>query len=74
MTKQSFEKLLEQAINTTSQENASDTPDFILAQYLLGCLASWNGAVKARERWYGREAETVAATLSSPSQAHMVSK
>ncbi len=69
MTEPTFAKQLEAAINATSQENASNTPDFILAQYLLGCLAAWNDAVKARERWYGREAETIAAALSSPSPA-----
>ena len=49
-----FEKDLERLLNATSQENASNTPDFILAEYLLGCLAAFNGAVKRREEWYGR--------------------
>ena len=51
-----FAQRLEALINAHSQENGSDTPDFILAQYLLGCLAVWNDAVKRREKWYGREA------------------
>lgn len=55
-----FAKELEGAINRCSQENASNTPDFILAQYLLGCLVAWNDAVAAREKWYGREADTFA--------------
>jgi len=33
-------------------ENASDTPDFILAQYLSDCLAAFDKAVRERERWY----------------------
>jgi len=49
-----LERKLAYALNCHSAENASNTPDFILAQYLLGCLAAWNAAVNERERWYGR--------------------
>ena len=42
------------AINRTSSENGSNTPDFILAQYLLDCLDAFDKASKAREKWYGR--------------------
>jgi hypothetical protein len=49
-----FEKELEQLLNKYSQENGSDTPDFILAKYLNECLTNWNHAVSAREKWYGR--------------------
>jgi hypothetical protein len=49
-----FAKELESLINRHSQENDSDTPDFILAGYLRDCLSAWNEATKARERWYGR--------------------
>ena len=48
-----FEKELEMLINEHSKENESDTPDFILAQYLKGCLANYEEAVKARDKWYG---------------------
>ncbi len=47
-------KDIEQAINSNSAENGSDTPDFILAEYLTDCLAAYDRAVTARERWYGR--------------------
>lgn len=50
-----FEKELASLINAHSQENGSNTPDFILAAYLRGCLESFNAAVVAREKWYGRE-------------------
>jgi hypothetical protein len=50
-----FAKELESLINRYSQENGSDTPDFVLAGYLRDCLSAWNTAVKARERWYGRK-------------------
>lgn len=41
------------ALNRASRENESDTPDFILAEYLLGCLAAFETATRARERWRG---------------------
>lgn len=50
----SLETELAAALNRHSAENASNTPDFILAQYLLGCLAAWNTATQQRETWYGR--------------------
>lgn len=49
-----FESELIELVNKHSMENASDTPDFILAQYLYGCLCQFNMAVKLREGWYGR--------------------
>ena len=52
----SFEKELQSLLNRHSQENASNTPDFILAQYLSGCLIAFNMAVQQRETWYGRDA------------------
>ncbi len=35
-------------------ENDSNTPDFILAEYLKNCLDAWNKAIDRRARWYGR--------------------
>ena len=43
------------AINNASAENASNTPDGILADYLLGCLTAFDTAVQQRETWYGRD-------------------
>lgn len=51
-----FQTELEQLINRHSQENASNTPDFILAQYLMICLSAWNITTLQRETWYGRGA------------------
>lgn len=51
-----FEAELTHLLNRYSQENGSNTPDFILAQYLTACLAAWNTAVQQRETWYGRDA------------------
>ncbi len=49
-----LEQDLAGVLNRHSVENDSNTPDFILAQYLLGCLAVWNVGVQRREKWYGR--------------------
>ncbi len=34
-------------------ENGSGSPDFILADYLVGCLSAFDKAVTARSNWYG---------------------
>jgi len=49
-----FEKELEQLINKYSMENDSNTPDFILAEYLSNCLKTFNTTIQRREDWYGR--------------------
>jgi|RhiMethySRZTD1v2_1073278.scaffolds.fasta_scaffold76128_4 hypothetical protein len=41
-------------LNTYSQENGSNTPDFLLAEYLVACLATWNTYVVRRDTWYSR--------------------
>ena len=51
-----LEHAVASALNRYSAENPSNTPDWILAQYLLGCLAAWNMGVQQRETWYGRDA------------------
>ncbi|KKN42486.1 hypothetical protein LCGC14_0712960 [marine sediment metagenome] len=50
-----FQKALGDLLNRESMENESDTPDWILAQYLQSCLAVWNVATQQREKWYGRD-------------------
>ena len=40
------------AINRNSAENGSDTPDFILAEYLMTCLDNFDKTVHARSDWY----------------------
>lgn len=41
-------------LNCYSAENQSNTPDFILAEYVIGCLDAFNSAVKRRTRWYNQ--------------------
>ena len=48
-----FQKELEQLINKHSMEEGSNTPDFILAQFLHQCLVAFNEGVRRREEWYG---------------------
>lgn len=49
-----FRDAIETVINSYSMENGSNTPDFLLAEYLTDCLAAFDKAVTAREKWYGR--------------------
>ena len=42
-------------LNMYSAENASNTPDFILAEFLLDALDAFDRAVNSRSRWYGDE-------------------
>lgn len=44
----SFAKELEILINKHSLENDSNTPDFLLAEYLCSCLDAFNLATKKR--------------------------
>ncbi|MEX0598156.1 MAG: hypothetical protein WD512_16835 [Candidatus Paceibacterota bacterium] len=52
-TNSKLRKEIEQCLNIHSAENGSDTPDFILAQYLTNCLWAFDEAVKQRRDWYG---------------------
>lgn len=52
-----FQKELETLINRHSKENESNTPDFILAQYIQNALYAFTTAIVQREKWYGRGRE-----------------
>lgn len=58
----SFREELRDIINCHSKENGSNTPDFILAEYLTDCLEVFDKAVKRRTKWYNRETEETAKT------------
>jgi len=55
MIKNEFRLALEALINSHSMENGSDTPDWILADYLVSCLAAFDEATEARTHWYGQK-------------------
>lgn len=61
-----LEHALASALNRFSAENPSNTPDWILAQFLLGCLAAWNQGVQQRETWYGRDARPTGGSGPDP--------
>lgn len=48
-----FQTELEQLINRHSRENNSNTPDFILAEFMLATLQAFDKATKTRDAWYG---------------------
>lgn len=47
-----FEGELCSLINKFSKENDSNTPDFILRNYLVECLNAFNKATNRRTDWY----------------------
>lgn len=55
LNKSDFYKEIEEAINRHSKENGSNTPDWVLAEYLIRCLFTFDACVDMRERYYGRE-------------------
>ena len=46
-------KRLEDLMNSISRENESNTPDFLLADYLVNCLEIFDQTIKSRDAWYG---------------------
>ena len=60
-----FEDELLTLLNRFSQENESNTPDYILRDYLLDCLHAYNRALQIREKWYGREITNATTTFKS---------
>lgn len=48
-----FEKELSDLLNKHCKENGSNTPDYILAEYLNNCLKNFEETSKTREAWFG---------------------
>jgi hypothetical protein len=55
MMDETLQRAIEHAINAHCAENDSNTPDFLLAEYMLGCLKVFNNTIRQREQWYGRD-------------------
>ena len=51
---ESLTKKLSDLLNSHSIENRSDTPDFMLAEFMLGCLTVYENTINNREKWFGR--------------------
>ena len=47
-----FKKELMSLLNKHSKEQDSNTPDFIIAEYLVNCLKTFNESVISRTLWY----------------------
>jgi hypothetical protein len=58
-----FRQDLEELINSHSMENGSNTPDFILAEYLASCLKTFDRTMKQRDSWYKKNNICAKATL-----------
>ncbi len=54
-----------EVINRNSLENGSDTPDFILAEYLMCCLEIHDDAAINRQKWYGKTNKPPTKTITS---------
>lgn len=50
-----FRAELKQLLNFHSMENASNTPDVVLAEYLVSCLNAFDEATRQRTKWHGEE-------------------
>lgn len=57
---------LERIINAHNMESESDTPDFILAKYLLNCLVSFEAATKERDIYYSISTNGITAIVTGP--------
>lgn len=52
-----FREELKNLINRAGMENESDTPDFILADFLMTCLDAFHEAIYARENWFNGDGD-----------------
>ena len=72
MNAEAFRTELEALINRHSMECGSDTPDTILAKFLLKCLFAFDEAVVSREavvstdRWYGKRVTEIVGVNPTP--------
>lgn len=57
------------AINCNSAENQSNTPDFILAEYLVICLEAFGTVSNMREAWYGHSHSIGGSVPAGPASA-----
>ena len=49
-----LKRQLADAINRYCVENDSNTPDFILAEFIVDCLDAFSKASRSRENWFGK--------------------
>lgn len=66
---------LSATLNSNSAENGSNTPDFILAKYVITLLSALDKAINSRSEWYRQEPkddDTVRAELKELTDKHEV--
>lgn len=63
---QDFKRALASVINAHSRENRSDTPDYILADYLYNCLIAFEKTTKYSNAWHKPRGETVSIPIHGP--------
>ena len=49
-----LERDFSDVINKHCLENLSNTPDFILARFLISSIINFSTTSKSREKWYGK--------------------
>lgn len=54
---------LVEVLNYHSAEQGSDTPDLILAEYLLACLQAFDEATRQRDHWWRHPAKWMPPSL-----------
>ena len=50
---ENFKRDLAKLINIYSLESVSNTPDFIIAEYLTNTLLEFDKLMQSRDNWYG---------------------
>lgn len=69
--REDFRSALCSLLNRFSMENRSNTPDFILRDFICDSLRAFDTAVQQRETWYGRDARpTSVADARAESNEH----
>ena len=54
VNRENMQRTIEHAINRSCGENDSNTPDFILAQFLMDCFDAFTLCSQSREQWFGK--------------------
>jgi len=60
-----FKTELTALLNRHCADSDSNTPDYILAEYLAVCLANFNTAVRVRDAWHTNMSCTIAAAAAA---------
>lgn len=69
MKQSELNKEIRDVLNQHSRENPSNTPDFILADYLEACLVAFENASNQRTAWHSNNPTTVGTLPTEKAQA-----